>query len=117
MIQKIRWIRLIGYITFFVLIYCIPLASIEGQRFCIWYHLFHIDCFGCGFTRAFFCLMHGQFLRAFAYHHLVIFVPIVFLVLFQDSLIIILKSKQLSLIEHFFKWGMTRCYPQKIKNG
>ena len=45
--------------------YQIPLEWVESRRLCIWYHLFQVDCFGCGFTRAFFSLVNGQFEKAF----------------------------------------------------
>lgn len=117
MSEKIRWIRLIIYAAIFILIYMIPLETVEGQRLCIWYHLFHMDCFGCGFTRAFFCLMHGQILKAFTYNPMVIVVPVAFFLVLQDSWMIIQRSPQWSLLEKFFKWGMARCYPHNIKNG
>lgn len=117
MSEKIRWIRLIIYAAIFILIYMIPLETVEGQRLCIWYHLFHMDCLGCGFTRAFFCLMHGQILKAFTYNPMVIVVPVAFFLVLQDSWMIIQRSPQWSLLEKFFKWGMARCYPHNIKNG
>ncbi|MDE5978368.1 MAG: DUF2752 domain-containing protein [Turicibacter sp.] len=106
-----RWIRFLLYVSGIIVIYLIPLDYIESQRFCIWYHLFHMDCLGCGFTRAFFCLMHGQVIKAFSYHPMILLVPVVGIILLQDCYLIIKKSHQLSFIERSIQWIMMWLYP------
>lgn len=109
--RSVRWYRICLYLFVLILIYRIPLASVEGSRLCLWYHLFHIDCFGCGFTRSFFCFMHGEFTKAIAYNKMVFLVPVVWALVVQDSWMILRNSNQLSLLEKLFIHGARWLYP------
>lgn len=109
--MKFRYYRLICYVVGLIVIYLIPLGAIENHRLCLWYHLFQVDCFGCGFTRSFFCFMHGEFLKAIAYNKMILFIPIVWVGVLQDSWMILTKSNRWSLLEQIFMHIAKWLYP------
>lgn len=109
--RRFRHYRITFYFVGLIVIYLIPLACIESRRFCLWYHLFQVDCFGCGFTRSFFCFMHGEFLKAISYNKMALFIPIVWVAVLQDSWVILTKSNRRSLLERIFIHGARWLYP------
>ena len=113
MMKKIRFYRFIIYLLLLIFIYSVPLEWIDNQRLCIWYHLFNLDCLGCGFTRAFFHFMHAQFYEAFAYNKMILFLPMVWIVIIQDSWLIIQQSHQLSWIESSLIKFINWVYPKR----
>lgn len=62
-----------------VVIYIIPLSYIEGRSFCIFYNLFKIECFGCGFTRAFFNITRLNFIESIKYNKMILFLGPLFI--------------------------------------
>ena len=109
--MKFRYYRLICYVVGLIVIYLIPLGAIENHRLCLWYHLFQVDCFGCGFTRSFFCFMNGELLKAISYNKMVLFVPLGWAIVIQDSWMIMTKSNRLSLLERIFMHRARWLYP------
>ena len=109
--DRLRSCRLLIYLLFVIFIYQIPLEWIENRRLCLWYHFFQLDCFGCGFTRSFFCFMNGELLKAISYNKMVLFVPLGWAIVIQDSWMIMTKSNRLSLLERTFMHGARWLYP------
>jgi len=64
----------------------IPFEFIEdGPTICIFKNLLGIECPGCGMTRAFSCILHGDLIAAVSYNRLVVIVfPLFCLVLIRD---------------------------------
>ncbi len=84
------YIRLCIYIGILMLLIVLPVAFVEGRSFCIFYNLLHIKCPGCGMTRAFFNISHGNVAKAIEYNWFVIVIfPIFVLVTMNDAIIII----------------------------
>jgi len=46
----------------------LPLVGIELPSLCVWRNTTGISCPGCGLTRAFVCLAHGQWSQAWKYN-------------------------------------------------
>lgn len=99
-----RWIRFIGYLLVGISCYALPVSFLENRSFCIFSNVFNIECFGCGFTHAFFAFIHGDLLQALAYHKLVLVLPIILMLISQDCWIIVKNLKKQSWIEK----GMTK---------
>ncbi|MDO5794642.1 MAG: DUF2752 domain-containing protein [Turicibacter sp.] len=97
--DRLRSCRLLIYLLFVIFIYQIPLEWIENRRLCLWYHFFQLDCFGCGFTRAFFSFIHGQFEKAVLYNKMVLIVLGALAIICQDCFMILSHSKTLSWLE------------------
>lgn len=115
--KRFRSYRVIFYLFIAIVIYQIPLEWIENRRLCVWYHFFQLDCFGCGFTRAFFSLMNGQLEKAIIYHKMVILVPVVLAIIGQDLLTIMSHSKKQSWLEFGCTQIISWLYPSlTIKN-
>lgn len=57
-----------------------------------------ISCPGCGMTRAYGCVIHGDFHRAFGYHPLFPIAPILVYLVYSDSV----KPKKIKKIALFF---------------
>ena len=58
-------------------------VSLHLKSFCLIKLITHHDCWGCGLTRAFVALSHGQFQQAYDYNHLIIiFFPLLIIVWF-----------------------------------
>ena len=55
-----------------ILIYLIPLSYVEGRSFCIFYNLFEVKCFGCGFSRAFFNMTRFNIAEAISYNKMIL---------------------------------------------
>lgn len=111
--ERFRSCRLLLYVLLVIFIYQIPLEWIETRRFCLWYHLFQIDCIGCGFTRACFSFIHGQFGKAILYNKMVIIVPVALGILAQDCLVIMSHSKSLSWLEFSWRRLIQWLYPTR----
>lgn len=62
---KITFLLLLPVIAFFVAYILIK----NGIAVCIWKNIFHIDCWGCGITRAFYALCHFDFKNAWHYNN------------------------------------------------
>lgn len=65
------------------------LAILAEKRFCLFFHIFHFDCPGCGLTRAFLLIPKGSFSRAFSFNAAslplyALFVMMFFYSLFQN---------------------------------
>lgn len=52
---------------------------------CLYHYFFGIQCPGCGMTRAYLSLLHGEWSLAFSYHPLFWTVPILFLLFLTDG--------------------------------
>ena len=61
------------------------ILNIAIPELCLSHRLFHVECPGCGLTRSFVALAHGDWLRAYEFHRLgaVLYAYIVFLVVFH----------------------------------
>ncbi len=79
-------IRLILYLACFFLFYWAPWRVIsEGPVLCPFQRIFGAPCFGCGMTRAFWQIIHGNFRTAFSLNALsFLFFPMIALLLFFD---------------------------------
>jgi len=62
-----------------------------GVRFCLFYHLFGVDCPGCGMTRGMSHFLRGNLVSSLGYH---IFVPMTFSYIIFQSSFLFLGSKQ-----------------------
>jgi len=93
-----------------------PLSYFESRSFCIFYNTLHIKCPGCGTTRAFANVFHGNLLSAWEYNRLIVFWFPLFAVLSLNDIYFILKrllaksgflrstKDNLSLVERFLAW-------------
>ena len=52
---------------------------------CVWRELLHIPCIGCGMTRAYVALLHGEIGQAFEYHFMFWSVPILLSYVYLDG--------------------------------
>ena len=66
---------------------------------------------GVGLPVPFFVSCMGSFLKAISYNKMVLFVPLGWAIVFQDSLMIMTKSNRLSLLERTFMHGARWVYP------
>ncbi|MGL5575181.1 MAG: DUF2752 domain-containing protein [Sarcina sp.] len=71
-ITKWHKIELFLIVLAVILIYLIPLDYVEGRSFCIFYNLYDIKCFGCGFSRAFFNMTRLNIIEAIVYNKLIL---------------------------------------------
>ena len=81
-----------------IAIYIIPLDYIEGRSFCLYYNVFHIKCFGCGFTRAFFNMTRLNIIEAISYNKMILILGPLFVIIFIWNIIDtikILKNKHI----------------------
>ena len=51
-----------------LLSFCLDLSALPGESLCWFYNLTHLPCPGCGLTRAFLCISHGQWGRAWGFN-------------------------------------------------
>lgn len=106
-------VRMVLYITVFLLLVLLPVSFFEERSFCVYYNLFGVRCPGCGTTRAVVNLLHGNFERAWMYNRLgVILAPALAAVIFHDMYRIVrryspgrLHSDRNSLIDWLFGRG------------
>jgi hypothetical protein len=65
--------KILLIISLAAIFYFIPKEYL-GEKFpiCLFRILFHKKCWGCGTTRAFWCILHLRFQEAFAYNKMVI---------------------------------------------
>jgi len=79
-------VRISVFVFVLVFLSIIPFEIIEdGPAICVFKNLLGIECPGCGMTRAFSCIMHGDLIAAVSYNRLVIIVfPLFCLVLICD---------------------------------
>ena len=54
------------------MLYIIPLSYVEGRSFCLFYNLFEVKCFGCGFSRAFFNMTRLNIIEAIEYNKMIL---------------------------------------------
>lgn len=92
--MKSNWLPLtvkLGlYIAGVGLLIIIPTSFLDsGHSVCLFKNIFHINCPGCGMTRAISSIFHGKWLTAFQYNKLVV---IVFPLLMYISLKTIIKD-------------------------
>lgn len=94
---KIAKLKLLILISLLIVIYIIPLKFIEERSFCIFYNLFKVKCYGCGFTRAFFNMTRFNIREAIEYNRMIIILGpiIVYVFAFEiwDSISIILMKR------------------------
>lgn len=106
-------IRIIFYLMLYGAFLLIPLEVVLQGSLCFTYTHFHIVCPACGITRAFSCLMHGQWVLAYEYHPLftLCIAPICTFLFAQDTYTIITritkKQTKRSILEFFFR-GLER---------
>ncbi len=80
-------IRLACYAVLPVVLYLIPLRWVmSGPSVCLFRNLLGRCCWGCGMTRAFFSLLHGDFAAAWDYNHRVVIVAPLLLWLYIEAL-------------------------------
>jgi hypothetical protein len=90
----------IGQIFFFacVLIFLsiIPTGFIEhGPTICVFKNLLGVECPGCGMTRAFSCILHGDPVAAISYNRLVVVVfPLFCFILLKDIVSLFMHGQQ-----------------------
>jgi len=87
--------RLTIVLLFMALLAIVPPAAVErGPSFCIFKNLFGFECLGCGLTRAFSELLHGNLARAIRFNPLVIIAfPTVTTILVHDILRLTVRRK------------------------
>ena len=97
----------------FVLVFLsiIPFEIIEGgPAICVFKNLLGIECPGCGMTRAFSCIMHGDLIAAVSYNRLVIIVfPLFCLVLLRDIFSLL---KEFVKDRHSYKETVSYCHSE-----
>lgn len=65
---------------------------------CIFKSLLNIHCFGCGMTRAYIALLHGNIVQAFRWHFMFPSVPIVYLYILFDGKLFCNKKLNLTVL-------------------
>lgn len=114
--KQSRWwdITRIGfYLVLYGAFMAIPLEVVLQGSLCFTYTHFHIVCPACGITRAFSCLMHGQWILAYRYHPLftLCIAPICTFLFTQDTYTVITritkKGMTRSILEFLFR-GLER---------
>ena len=63
---------------------------------CLWKNIFHIDCLGCGMTRAFYYLFHLDFANAIKYNNTIIIVAPILLFVWILEIIKTIKEQKKS---------------------
>ncbi len=63
-------VRVFFYIVIPFTIYILPANIMDSTSLCLIYHLFHVECFMCGMTRAFFHLIHFDLTTAMSWNPL-----------------------------------------------
>jgi hypothetical protein len=78
--------RIFVFACVLIFLSMIPFEFIEGgPTICVFKNLLGIECPGCGMTRAFSCILHGDLVAAISYNRLVAIVfPLFCLVLIKD---------------------------------
>ena len=80
-------IRLLALLLIPVILYCIPLDYVlhKGPTLCLFKNLFGEECYGCGMTRAVFCMLHFDLSAAWHYNHFsVVVVPLLLYLLIKE---------------------------------
>lgn len=101
--------RIVFYISFFIIMYLIPIDYNQHNSTCLFYQRFHLLCPTCGVTRAFRLILNLKFKQAYYYNALFTccFAPICLFVIFQDIYIIIYrtikKNNKYSLLESLWR--------------
>ena len=57
-----------SFFTILIVIGIVLVLSIFSIRFCPFFYFFNIPCPGCGLTRAFICLLHGNIIQSLHYN-------------------------------------------------
>ncbi len=65
-------------IVFFVFYHIFDMQLYTGDRPCGIKYFFHLYCPGCGGTRAVDCFLHGQLIRSFLYHPVIVYIAVFF---------------------------------------
>ena len=98
--MSVKTLRLlcIGRISVFacvlILFFIIPTGFIEGgPTVCVFKILLGIECPGCGMTRAFSCILHGDLVSAISYNRLVVVVfPLFCFILLKNIVSLFIPS-------------------------
>ncbi len=69
---------------------------------CVWQRIFGIPCPGCGMTRAYVSLLHGDIKKAFEYNFMFPFVPVLCIYVFFDGRIFRSKTVDNIIISCIF---------------
>jgi len=85
-VRSARFWRVASILTGLAALAAIPTVWLErAPSMCLYWNLFRFHCPGCGMTRAFSALLHGEFARALAYNKLVVAVfPLVIGIVVYD---------------------------------
>jgi len=75
LLYPIPFLELVFYILVPITIASIPVAFlVSSSSVCIVNNLLHVECPGCGMTRAIFSLFHGAIVNSYHYNHLIVIV-------------------------------------------
>lgn len=81
-------VRLICWLALPAVLYSVPREWVaHGPTVCLFRNLFGRPCPGCGMTRAFFSLLHGDFAAAWEYNRLAMIVAPLLLYLYIKEVI------------------------------
>lgn len=69
--KTLAWLRLGFYVVLPIMLLVLPSDFFDnGKPMCISILLFHIECYGCGLTRAMMHLIHFEFMDAYFFNPL-----------------------------------------------
>src|SRR5690349_4584904 len=64
-----RTVRLALFVGAAIAMFAVPTRTVEsGPTLCVWQRIFHVQCPGCGMTRAFSHVVHGHWVAAWEHN-------------------------------------------------
>lgn len=107
-IRIFSWIRLLIYLSLFIIFMIIPTSYFTDKTFCHYHNITGYLCPTCGVTRAFSSLLHFNIKNAFSYHPVftILIFPTFLFITIQDVFTIIKREikrkKKNSFLESVF---------------
>jgi hypothetical protein len=86
-----------------LLSFCLPLRALPRESFCWFYNLTHLPCAGCGLTRSFICISHGDWRQAYEFNPFGFVWYFLALYGFLRPLLLRHLSSRLAFLEKLFK--------------
>lgn len=89
-IIKLFFLLVLPFLAIFVVNF---LVNYVTYPVCLWKNIFHVDCLGCGMTRAFYYLYHFDFDSAMKYNNKIIVVAPILIFIWILEIIKIIKEQ------------------------
>ncbi|MDR3002460.1 MAG: DUF2752 domain-containing protein [Fibromonadaceae bacterium] len=100
-----RLLKIAAILAAFLVFYNIPFELLEDNRntLCLWKRLLNFECPGCGTTRAFWCILHLEFSKAWGYNKIAVSITFPLMSLLTIGWIFLDEKKAYPFLMRFLK--------------